>query len=259
MTVTTLKHRLQQGELVRVLGVGRVMHHSILQMIGLSGGYHGLWFDQEHCGVSVPEIEIGAMAARAHGMDTFVRIAPTDYATVTQCMEAGSSGIMAAQIESAEQAEEIVRWSKFYPRGARGLNSGGWDGDFGNMPLAEFCEKANRDSFVVIQIETAGAVEDCEKIAAIDGVDLLFVGPSDLSQNLGVTGQLFHEKCISAIDRVAAACQKHGKQWGAVCAGADHADMLLDKGCRMISPTADVKLVQLGLAAVEQAYPKLFN
>ena len=228
-------------------------------MIGMTGQYHGLWFDQEHCGLTVPDIEVGTLAARSQGLDTFVRVAPTDYAIITQAMEAGGGGIMAAQIESAEQAEQIVRWSKFYPRGVRGLNSGGWDGQFGQLPLAEFCEQANRDSFVAIQIETPGAVEDCEKIAAIDGVDLLFVGPSDLSQNLGVTGELFHEKCLAAIDRVSAACRQHGKHWGAVCAGSDHADMLLEKGCRMISPSADVKLVQLGLQAVAAAYPQIFS
>ena len=164
----TLKQRLNAGEFVRICGVGRMPHHNLIHVIGMSGGFHGLWFDMEHVGLSSQELEIATMAAREHGLDTFCRVAPTDYATVTRCLEAGSSGVMAAQIFSAEQAEEFVRWSKFSPRGWRGLNTGGWDAKFTMIPAAEFTRKANEETFVAIQIETLPAVEQCEAIAAID-------------------------------------------------------------------------------------------
>lgn len=255
----TIQQRLARNELVMVMGVGRVLHHNLLQIIGIQGGFHGLWFDREHCAFSLQDLEVGTMACRSLGLDCFVRLAPTDYATVTQCLEAGAGGIMAAQVFSAEQAEQIVRWAKFAPRGRRGLNNSGWDGRFGSTPLAEFCEQANRDTFVAIQIETLQAVEECDAIAAIDGVDLLFVGPSDLSQSLGVTGDFWNPKCLDAIERVSAACQQHGKHWGAVTVSPEHADMLFDKGCRMISPTADARLITIGLDAVKQQYAKYFQ
>lgn len=255
----TIRQRLAEDELVMVMGVGRVLHHNYLQIIGLHGGFHGVWFDWEHCAFSLRDLEAGTMACRSLGLDCFVRIPPTDYATVTQCLEAGAGGVMAAQIFSAEQAEEIVQWAKFAPRGRRGLNNSGWDGSFGTLPLAEFCEKANRETWVAIQIETLQAVEECEAIAGIDGVDLLFVGPSDLSQSLGVTGDFWNPKCTEAIDRVSAACQKHGKHWGAVCVSPEHADMLFEKGCRMLSPTSDAKLINTGLSAVKQEYTKYFS
>lgn len=254
----TIKSRLAEGELVRVLGAGRVLHHNFVQVIGVHGGFHGLWFDHEHVGFSIENLEIAALAARSVGLDNFVRIAPTDYALVTRCLEAGGGGIMAAQVFSAEQAEQIVRWTKFYPRGARGLNTGGWDARFATVPAARFCEQANCDTFLAIQIETLSSVEECEQIAAIDGVDLLFVGPSDLSQSLGVTGEFFHEKCLAAIDRVAAACRKHGKQWGAVTVSPKHCEMLLEKGCRLISPSSDVKLIHAGLDATMAEFGCLF-
>ncbi len=163
---------------------------------------------------------------------------------------------MAAQIFSAAQAEQFVRWAKFMPRSARGLNNGGWDAQFGRIPPAEFCQKANRETFVAIQIETLGAVEDCDAIAAIDGVDLLFIGPVDLSQSLGVTGDFFHPKCLEAIDRVAAACARHGKHWGAVTANLEHCDLLVSKGCRLISPTNDVRLFNVGLQAFQTQFAK---
>lgn len=254
-----IRERLARDELVLLFSAGRLLHHNLVQIVGIQGGFHGVWFDHEHVGFSLEQLEIAALAARSQGLECFVRIAPTDYALVTKCLEAGGGGVMAAQVFSAEQAEQIVRWTRFHPRGARGLNVGGWDARFATIPPAEFCEQANREAFLAIQIETLQAVEECDAIAGIDGVDLLFVGPSDLSQALGVTGQFFHESCLAAIDRVAAACRKHGKHWGAVCVSPAHAEMLFDKGCRMLSPTSDVKLVNAGVQAVKQEYARYFG
>ncbi len=257
--VETIKDRLARGELVMAVGVGRLMHHNLIQIIGIQGGFHALWFDHEHVGFSIENLEVATLAARSQGLDNFVRIAPTDYALVTRCLESGGGGIMAAQVFTAEQAEEIVRWTKFHPRGNRGLNTGGWDGQFATIPPAEFCEKANRETFVAIQIETEQSVVECDAIAAIDGVDLLFVGPSDLSQSLGVTGDFFNQKCIDAIDRVSVACEKHGKHWGAVTVSPEHADMLIEKGCKLLSPTSDSKIVNMGVQAVKSQFAEYFE
>jgi len=257
--MNTLKQRLADDQMVLVMGVGRVMHRNLVQIIGIQGGFHGVWFDHEHVGFSMEQLEVGTLACRSQGLDCFVRIAPTDYATVTRCLEAGGGGVMAAQIVSAEQAEQFVRWAKFFPRGNRGLNTGGWDARYASLPVQEFCNNANRDSLVAIQIETQQAVEECDDIAAIDGVDLLFVGPADLSQSLGVTGEFMHPQCLEAIDRVAAACRKHGKHWGAVCANPEHGEMMVEKGCRMLSPTADVKLVIKGIEATKAEYAQYFE
>lgn len=254
----TFKQKLARGDRTVAFAVSRVFHHNLIQMLGLAGGFDGFWIDAEHAGFSATEMEIAAMAGRCHGLDSFVRIAPTDYATVTRCLESGVSGVMAAQIHSAEHAEEFVRWCKFAPRGCRGLNAGGYDGRFGSLPAAEFTARANRENFVAIQIETAGALDECDAIAAIDAVDHLFVGPSDLSQVLGVTGDFMHPDCLAAIDRVAAACQKHGKSWGAVTPTPEHAQMCADKGCQMISLTNDVRLVNAGIKAVKGAFGGFF-
>ncbi len=254
-----IKDRLSRNELVMVAAVGRVMHPNLIQIIGMHGGFHALWFDHEHVGFTTESLEVGTLAARSQGLDTFVRIAPTDYALVTRSLEAGAGGIMAAQVNSAEQAEQIVRWAKFHPRGVRGLNTGGYDARFGAMSIAEFTEHANRETFLAIQIETAQAVEECEAIAAIEGVDLLFVGPSDLSQSLGVPGDFWNQKCLAAIARVANACKHHGKHWGAVTVNPDHAEMLYEEGCRMISPSSDVKFVNAGIQAVKHEYARYFG
>lgn len=254
----SMKRRLNSGEKLVVFAVGRMFHHNIISYLGMSGDFDGFWIDVEHGGLTVRDIEIAAAAGKAHGLESFVRVPPTDYATVTRCFESGAAGVMAAQITSAAQAEEFVRWAKFAPRGRRGLNPLGYDGGFGSVPLAEFAERANRESFVVVQIETAQAVEEVDAIAAIDGVDALFVGPSDLSQALGDIGGFANEQNLEAVDSIAAACSAHGKHWGAVTPTPAYASLLMEKGCTLISPTNDVKLVTSGLDAVKKTFSKLW-
>jgi len=254
-----MKTRLQRGERLVVFAVGRMFHHNMIHFLGMRGGFDGFWIDVEHGGLTTRDIEIAATAGMAHDLDCFVRVPPTDYATVTRCFESGATGVMAAQITSADHAEEFVRWAKFAPRGRRGLNPLGYDGGFGTVPLAEFAERSNRDTFVAIQIETAQAVEEADAIAAIDGVDLLFVGPSDLSQAVGVIGDFTGAPSMEAVDRVAAACRSHDKQWGAVTPTPAYAATLAEKGCTLISLTNDVKLVTSGLAAVKSDFAAFWD
>jgi 2-dehydro-3-deoxyglucarate aldolase/4-hydroxy-2-oxoheptanedioate aldolase len=255
----TIKQRLAQGEVVMICSVGRVLHHNFLQILGIQGGFHGVWFDLEHIGNTIESLEIASMACRSQGLDSFVRLAPTDYAAITRALECGASGVMAAQVRTADEARQIVRWAKFHPLGLRGLNTGGWDAQFTKIPAKQFCEQANRDTFVAIQIETAEAVEEAAEIASIPEVDLLFVGPADLSQNLGVPGDFWNPRCLEAVERVAAACKQHGKPWGVVPADPKYAEWCVERGCRMLSPASDVKVVVAGVQGVKQAYSTFFK
>ena len=254
----TLKQLIEGDDLIRVFALGRIIHPIFVEMFGLAGGYHGFWIDQEHASVSTDALVSVTIAARANNMDSFVRIPPTGYWEVTQCLEAGAGGVMAAQIHTADEAEEFVRWTKFAPRGCRGLNVSGRDGNYAHMPVADFVEKANRENFVAIQVETLGAVEQADEIAAIDGVDLLFIGPSDLSLALGVPGQFHSAKVWEAIDKVAAACRNHGKTWGAVTPDPEFADRAVANGCRMPTLGNDVHIMRRGIEAFQTSFGGLF-
>jgi 4-hydroxy-2-oxoheptanedioate aldolase len=253
------KEILAKNELCRLFALGRLINPVLIDLFGLAGGFDGIWLDQEHVGLTYHEIQLATMAARANGFDTFVRMAPTNYAQVTQNLEAGAGGVMAAQVRSAAHAEEFVTWAKFAPRGMRGMNTSGRDADYTHRTQAEFAERANREHLVAIQIELASAVQEADQIAAIDGVDVLFVGPADLSQSLGVLGQTGHAKVWEAIDKVAAACRRHGKHWGTVPADPAFADRAYEKGCRMLSLSTDILAVRRGIDASKAAYQKFFS
>ncbi len=250
--------RLASGEPVRVFSVSRIVHPVVFDVFGMAGGFDGLWLDQEHGGFTAPQIQVASACARANRLGLFVRMAPTGYAQVTQNLEAGAHGVMAARLPSAAAAEEFVRWSKFAPRGDRGVNSSGFDARYTYKPLSELVVDANRDSFVAIQIETLGALDEADRIAAIDGVDLLFIGPADMSQALGCIGQVNHEKVWEAIDRVAAACRTHGKPWGIVPAGPDYAARCLEKGCRMLTLANETLALRRGVDGLKDWYSSFF-
>ena len=166
---------------------------------------------------------------------------------------------MAAQVASAAEAEKFVTWAKFAPRGVRGLNTQGSDAGFTTKSQIELARDANRDHFVAIQIETLGALEEVDAIAALDQVDLLFIGPADLSQSLGVLGQPEDPKVWAAIERVAQACRKHGKAWGIVPAGPSYADRCIEMGCRMLTFGSDAMAMRLGVAALKTMYASGFS
>lgn len=254
MHLRSFKQRLAAGEIVRVFAVGRIVHPVVIEMFGLAGGYDGFWIDAEHVALNTEQMVSLALAARANQFDCFVRIPPVGYWLVTQCLETGAGGVMAAQIHSADQAAEFVRWAKFPPRGARGLNVGGRDGRYTHLPPASFIEVANREHLTAIQIETAGAVDQVEATAALDDVDLLFIGPADLSLALGCVGDFHHPKLWEAIDRVAAMCRKFGKAWGAVTPDPKFAERALNGGCQMLTVANDVLALRRGLEATKTAF-----
>ncbi|WP_152049656.1 HpcH/HpaI aldolase family protein [Tautonia marina] len=254
-----IKDRLAQGKTVRLFGVGQLFHPKLVEIIGEHGGYDGLWLDQEHSGLSLREIETAVVAARGYGLDHFVRMPATDYASIMRPLEIGAGGVMVSMVRSPEDAEQAVRWAKFWPRGERGMNGGNRDGRFGLTPLAEYVEKANAETFVGIQIETAGAIESIAEIAAVPDVDLLFVGPADISQVLGVPGQFEHPKCFETIERIADACRSAGKPWGVVPRGPEYAERMAKLGCKMFVFGFDVHALHEGIRTMKRRYEPFFQ
>ena len=255
---TTIKQRLANGELVRVLTVASLASPKLVEIAGLAGGFHGIWIDQEHSAIPHQQLELLLMACRASGLDAFVRVAPTDYATVMRPMETGASGVMVAQIRNVAEVQRVVQWAKYPPVGVRGLFLANFEAGYGTANPGQFTEQANRDRWLCIQIETVEAVECADEIAAVEGVDSLFVGPSDLSCALGVPGQAMHPKCIAALEKVSAAVKKAGKSWGVLTRSPEHGAKCRELGCQLFSLAGDLDLVQRGLQASKKLYADFF-
>jgi 2-dehydro-3-deoxyglucarate aldolase/4-hydroxy-2-oxoheptanedioate aldolase len=253
----SIKSLLDKGDLVRVMSVGAFPSPKLIEIVGLTGDYHGIWIDQEHAYVSHEQMELLLLACRATGMDAFARVPPTDYATLMRPMETGCSGVMIAQVRSVAQVEQALQWVKYPPRGVRGLFLGNAECGYATVSAAEQVRCADQERWLAVQIETVEAIECVDELADMDGVDMLFVGPADLSCALGVPGDLLHEKCLDALRRVSAACRRTGTPWGTLSRTRQHAECCRDLGCRLFSIAGDLDLIRRGLTATQEAFGDL--
>lgn len=253
-----IKDLLASGKTVRMLGLGQVISPKLVEIAGEHRAYDALFLDFEHAGITMRDVELATLAARCYGLDTFVRLPATDYAAPMRALEAGAGGVMYSMVRSAREAEQGARWAKFAPRGQRGLNGGNRDGHFGLEPLAEYVARSNAETFVAIQIETPEALDEIDAIAAVPDVDLLFIGPVDLSLMLGVPGQFEHPRCIEAIERIAHACSRAGKPWGIVPRGPEYAQQMAALGCRLFVLAFDIHVFHAGIRALRERYQEFY-
>jgi 2-dehydro-3-deoxyglucarate aldolase/4-hydroxy-2-oxoheptanedioate aldolase len=258
MTFTSFKDRLAAGEMLRVFCVGRIIHPVVFDLHGMVGGFHGIWIDQEHCGTTYEQIALASACCRANGFDSIVRMPLSNYAQATANLEAGAGGLMAARVETVAEAENFVRWTKFAPRGRRGLNTSGYDSAYGGKSAKQFTADANRDSFVAIQIETLPALAVCNAIAEINGVDMLFVGPADLSQEMEALGEWDNPQLWSAFEKVAAACKRHKKHWGTIAVNPEFAQRATYLGCKLLSFGMDAIMLRRGIEATKKQFGEFF-
>jgi 2-dehydro-3-deoxyglucarate aldolase/4-hydroxy-2-oxoheptanedioate aldolase len=254
-----IKQRLAAGQIVRTMHITGFVKPRAIEMAGLVGNFHGIWIDQEHSAISHAELESILIACRAAGLDAFARVAATDYTAVMRPMETGCSGVMIAQVRTLAEVKQAVAWAKYPPVGIRGFFGGNIETKFGDISMATHIAAANRDRWVAIQIETPEAVEIVEQIAALDGVDWLFVGPADLSVTLGVPGEFLHAKCVDALKRVGAATKKAGKAWGILSRDPEHALRCRELGCQLFSIFGDIDALRIGLTAIEERFAGLMD
>lgn len=240
--------------------IGQLCDPKFVELACMSGRFDIVWFDQEHVGLTTPQIEHAARAARAVGVPSFVRLYAQNYADVMRPLEAGTDGIMAAMVRTTAEVENIARWSRFYPQGMRGINGSGVDGLYGGYASRDaYFQASNERVFLAIQIETAEALAEVESIAKVPGIDMIFVGPADLSQSLGIPGQFDHPKLWQAVDKVAAACKAADLPWAALAVGVPMAKEFISRGCTLLTHAVDTWAVNAGIAMLDETWSEVFG
>jgi 2-keto-3-deoxy-L-rhamnonate aldolase RhmA len=164
---------------------------------------------------------------------------------------------MYPRCDGAAEAAELIKWTKFAPLGKRGFDGGNPDMPYCMMPMSEYVKTANEQTFMVVQIEEAHALEEAEAIAAVPGVDVIFLGPADFSVLSGFPGDFKNPVMQKALQRVARAAAAAGKHWGTPAFNADHCKMLLDMGARLLCHSADILMVKEGLDRMRDQFGKL--
>jgi 4-hydroxy-2-oxoheptanedioate aldolase len=229
---------------------------TIYEMTSLMG-FDGIWMDLEHHHYSVETAANLMRAARVGASDIIARPAKGEFMRMDRLLEAGAQGIMYPRCESAQEAAEVVKWARFAPAGERGIDAANADNPYCFMPLAPYLKKANEETLVIIQIESPRAVEQTEAIAKVPGVDVLMVGPGDLSVLSGIPGQFDNPLILGALERVAHAAKAAGVHWGSVSANPAHTRKLLDMGALFICHNADILILKRGLEQIQEQYAPL--
>ena len=202
-------------------------------------GVDCIWLDMEHCAADYNEIGKQILAAKAHGAEVIVRTPRGAYSNVTRPLELDASGVMVPHVMSYEDARQVVYYTKFHPIGRRPVDGGNADGKYGLLSHGEYLRYSNEEKLTIIQIEDYEALEDLEEIAALPGIDMLFFGPADFSQSIGLPTEFGNERTMAAKRRVAEVARAHGKFAGTV-GSPDNVKALYDMGYRFINLGADV-------------------
>ena len=220
-------------------------------------GFDGIWLDLEHHVYSLETAGQMMRAARVGVADIVARPAKGEFARMSRMLEAGAQGIMYPRCQDAAEAKEVVDWIKFAPQGKRGFDGANPDAPYCSLPLDEYIQRANQETVVIIQIEDPVALERAEEIAAVDGVDVIMLGPGDFSILSGVPGEFDHPLVQQALAKIAAAASNTGKRWATTTRSLEHARSLLDAGAGLLFHNADILLIKEGQERVQQQFAAL--
>jgi len=232
---------------------------SVFELASLMG-FDGLWLDLEHHAHSLETAQNLMRAARVGTSDVLARPAKGEFMRLARLLEAGAQGIMYPRCDSAAEASEVVKWAKFPPLGKRGCDGGNPDMPYLSMRLDDYLEEANRQTFIVIQLEEQHSVDRAEEIAAVGGVDVIFLGPGDFSSLSGFPGQFDHPRIAEATAHIAAAARRTGKHWGMPVASSEQARIAIDQGARFLASGADIVSIKKGLELLQREFSELgFN
>lgn len=239
MPQLTLRERLKQGE--TVLGTFQFMRSPMAtEALGLAG-LDFVIIDQEHGPLSAERSLQMCYAAENGGTCPVVRVRRNDEAEVQRALDIGASGVEIPQIETKADAQDAVNASRFAPLGERGLTPYVRAGKYTGGP--QYTEKQNEKVTLIIHIEGTKGVENLDEILSVEGIDVIFIGPYDLSQSLGIPGQVMHESVKEMMKSVCKRASEAGKLVGTFAETPETAQQWIDIGVQYVGYKVDVTIL----------------
>jgi 2-dehydro-3-deoxyglucarate aldolase len=230
--------RLRQNDLL--LGTMLTLPSPELAEIISSCGYDWLFMDGEHGNLSTLDWQrmLQAVAGRSAAI---IRVATNNEREIKKILDIGADGIIAPQVNTADEARHVVACCKYPPQGIRGVGLARAQG-YGRS-FADYMETANDSIAVIVQAEHIDAVNNIEQIVEVEGIDAVFIGPYDLSASMGLMGQVEHPEVVEAIDRVGRACQQRDISLGYFGTTAESVQDYARKGYHLICAGTDAGFV----------------
>ncbi len=202
-------------------------------------GYDCIWIDMEHVPNDNAFVENAVRAAKLYDCDVLIRVSKGSYNDFIHPLETDATGIMVPHLMSLEEAKQIVYYTKFYPIGRRPLDGGNADGKFCMMDSLTYMQQANKERFITVQIEDPEPLEELEEICMLEGIDMIFFGPADYSQGIGIPCELDDPRIQDARELIARTARKHGKFAGTV-GNSDNLAEYVAMGYSFVNVISDV-------------------
>jgi 2-keto-3-deoxy-L-rhamnonate aldolase RhmA len=248
LTSNTTKRRLAAGEFALGFGV----HHLrsvATPVLAAATGHDWIFIDTEHGAFNTQETTQLCIAALPTGVTPIVRVCAGAIDEATRALDNGALGIVVPHVDTAAEAKRIADAFHYPPMGHRSW--GGPPAVYGYQPpsTSEAQAAINAEILTVVMLESPEAVANAEAIAAVEGVDVLFIGTSDLTAELGISGQMGHPKVVAAYQAVGDACRKHGKTLGmGGVYDTEYAARYVGMGARFLLTGADHSYIMAGAA-----------
>ena len=182
------------------------------------------------------------MAAKYEQIGMYVRVPDKLYHLMAQTLDIGSEGLVLPQVKTAEEAKHIIRSTKYAPLGERGVSISATTTLNRDYGVVEYTNWANEELMTIIQIESKEGVNNIDEILSVKGIDAVMIGPSDLSQDMGIPGQLDHPELTSAFRKIITACQNHDVAPGIHLADMELVKKWVKEGMRFVTYSYDTKL-----------------
>ncbi len=238
MRENALKRKLQSGEFV----IGPFMNCSygaFIEIVGMAGFDYAI-IDMEHGPLEVETAEDLCRAAQGVGLSPIVRVRKNDAPQIQRALDIGSAGVQVPQIETGEGAEAVVRPAKYAPLGMRGLSFYTRAGDYTMYGVEGYTDRLNDEQLVIIHVEGVTGLQNLDAIIAVPHIDVVFLGPYDLSQSFGIPGQVNDPRVIKGMEEATAKIRAAGKAAGTYAGDAATAKRWIDAGVQYISLGVDV-------------------
>ena len=235
------KEKLARNEVVASTTV-RLVRGIEIAKIARSAGFDTFYIDIEHCSFSLETTGALCMAGLAAGITPMVRVPNGNPEWVVRVLEGGALGVIVPHVRSAEEARQIVAAARFGPAGNRCVAGTLPQVQFRSFPQTEVAQVMNDATMIVVMMESIDALERVEEIAAVDGIDMLFIGTNDLTTEMGLIGKFDDPRVRDAYVRTITACRKHGKHVG-IGGLASRPDLIAEyvkMGARFISTGTDL-------------------
>ena len=240
----------KQQLLAGKIAIGMGVHQSrTVDIAGIAKtcGFDWLFIDMEHSALDLGVAANIASAALAINISPLVRVPGKEHHHASRMLDAGAQGIVIPHIDSVEEAKRAVAHCKYPPMGHRSLYGQQPQFQFNSPAPAQAMQLANDEILVIVMLESPDAIAQADAIAAVPGVDVVMIGTSDLSAEMGIPGQTGHERIVDAYQTVIAACKKHQKIPG-MGGVVDHALMekYIQMGMRFILSGSDITFLMTG-------------